>query len=401
MRTTSNLDSLRLSAWSSRAFRIDPRRAQRVAETGLVSVELKQPPEIWQVSADSRVGIVSGSDWELRVEPRLKIPKLMFLLGYAANFGWEDVTTEVGDESDFFSAIANGFTFHARNAMEPSPLRGYVSVEEESYALQGRLRIADQIARSSGLPLPLQIAYDDHLPDVLENRMLKSTAELLLRLPRVPAETASGLRRIRATLEGVGTVPIPFRDKPPEINRLNKHYEAALALAALILKGSSITTRAGDITSVGFIFDMNKVFEDFLSATLTDALERIGGRVQLQYQSTFLDEERRLRLKPDITWWEGPNCRGIIDAKFKQLRDERFPNADAYQMLAYCTAFDLGDGFLVYAQDEEERPRDHRLRDGHTRIRVRTVNVERDPTPLLADIDALAGEIADEAMFFG
>jgi 5-methylcytosine-specific restriction enzyme subunit McrC len=206
------------------------------------------------------------------------------------------------------------------------------------------------------------------------------------------------LRRIRSTLEAVGTVPIPFRDESPEITRLNKHYAPALALAALVLKGSSITSGVGDITSVGFIFDMNTVFEDFLSAALTDALERVGGRVRLQYQSRFLDEERKLRLKPDITWWEGPNCRGIIDAKFKQLHDERFPNADAYQMLAYCTAFGLSDGFLVYAQDEEQRPRDHHMKDRQTRIRVRTVDVEKEPARLLTDVEQLAAEIAQEPL---
>jgi hypothetical protein len=31
------------------------------------------------------------------------------------------------------------------------------------------------------------------------------------------------------------------------------------------------------------------------------------------------------------------------------LKDARFPNADAYQMLAYCTAFGLKRGYLVYA----------------------------------------------------
>ncbi len=234
----------------------------------------------------------------------------MFLLGYANGFGWKDTVTEVGEEADFFSAIANGFAVLTQRAIEPSPLRGYVGVEEESLSLRGRLRVGDQIARSSGLPLPLQIGYDDYLPDILENRMLKTAAELLLRLPRVPIETASSLRRTRSILESVATVPIPFRDDPPAITRLNKHYEGALALATLILKGSSITTSAGDVTSIGFVFDMNKVFEDFLSAALTEALERVGGRVQLQDQSKFLDEERKLRLKPDITWWEGPDGRG-------------------------------------------------------------------------------------------
>ena len=329
--------------------------------------------------------------------PRLAIPKLMFLLGYASDFGWEETPVAVGEERDFFAAIANGFAFHARSAIEPTPLRGYVRVEEDAQALRGRLRVADQISRSSGLPLPLQVAHDDYLPDIPENRLLKTAADFLLRLPSVPRPTASSLRRIRLALESVSSLPVPFREEPPAITRHNKHYQAALALAALILRRASITTGDGAASSIGFVFDMNKVFEDFLSVALAEALERIGGRVFLQYGREFLDEQLKLRLKPDITWWEGGECRGVIDAKFKQLRDGRFPNDDAYQMLAYCTAFDLADGYLVYARDEEQLSRTHRIRGGRTRIRVRTVDVEKAPAQLLADVSLLADEIAASA----
>jgi hypothetical protein len=75
---------------------------------------------------------------------------------------------------------------------------------------------------------------------------------------------------------------------------------AALALAELILRGTSITTRRGEVASAAFVFDMNKVFEDFLSAALRTALERRGGRVRLQYAQRHLDEASRLKLKPDI-----------------------------------------------------------------------------------------------------
>lgn len=167
-----------------------------------------------------------------------------------------------------------------------------------------------------------------------------------------------------------------------------------MTLATLILRGASITAGDGTVSSIGFVFDMNKVFEDFLSTALTEALERIGGRVRLQYGREFLDEQRTLRLKPDITWWERDRCRGVIDAKYKRLSDSRFPNGDAYQMLAYCTALGLADGFLVYARDEEERPRSHSVRNGDIRIQVRTVDVEEPAPRLLASVGRLATEIA-------
>jgi 5-methylcytosine-specific restriction enzyme subunit McrC len=140
---------------------------------------------------------------------------------------------------------------------------------------------------------------------------------------------------------------------------------------------------------------MNKVFEDFLSAALGVALERRCGRVQLQYPRRHLDEADRLRLKPDITWWHAGTCRAVIDAKYKALEVSGIPNADAYQMLAYCIAFGLDSGYLVYAKDTGQELLEHVVRDSEIMIRVRSIDVEREPAEVLSQIHALADEIRD------
>src|SRR5919198_868544 len=48
---------------------------------------------------------------------------------------------------------------------------------------------------------------------------------------------------------------------------------------------------------------MNRVFEDFLSIALTEALRAHGVSVRLQHTGRHLDHERALPLRPDITVW--------------------------------------------------------------------------------------------------
>ena len=44
-----------------------------------------------------------------------------------------------------------------------------------------------------------------------------------------------------------------------------------------------------------------------------------------------------MRLKPDLVWWsEIAPYRFVGDAKYKRITSTDFPNADIYQMLAYC-----------------------------------------------------------------
>jgi 5-methylcytosine-specific restriction enzyme subunit McrC len=101
----------------------------------------------------------------------------------------------------------------------------------------------------------------------------------------------------------------------------------------------------------------------------------------------------RLRLKPDITWWHAGTCQAVIDAKYKALEVSGIPNADAYQMLAYCIAFGLDSGYLVYARDAGQEPLDHVIRGSEITIHVRSIDVECEPADVLAQVDALAYEL--------
>ena len=67
-----------------------------------------------------------------------------------------------------------------------------------------------------------------------------------------------------------------------------------------------------------------------------------------------LDQDGKVRLEPDLSWWNGRTCTFVGDAKYKRVEDRRVPNADLYQLLAYTIALDLPGGLLIYAHGEAE-----------------------------------------------
>ena len=148
----------------------------------------------------------------------------------------------------------------------------------------------------------------------------------------------------------------------PLLTRLNARYGAAMKLAELVLRSSSLDTGVGKVVGTTFSFDMNTVFEDFLTTALSEALTTAGGQVKRQHTDT-LDVQGDIRIQPDITWWRGSRCAAVIDAKYKSLDAGGVRNPDTYQMLSYCTAMRLPVGFLVYARDSGERPGAHDVRN--------------------------------------
>jgi 5-methylcytosine-specific restriction enzyme subunit McrC len=138
---------------------------------------------------------------------------------------------------------------------------------------------------------------------------------------------------------------------------------------------------------------MNKVFEDFVSIALRESMQRFGGELRLQWTGR-LDDHGLIRIIPDLTWWVGGRCLAVADAKYKALALAGMPNADAYQMLAYCTALSLTRGFLVYANDSGEQAGTRNILNTDCAIEIRTLDVELEPDDLLHRVDQLAVEIA-------
>ena len=390
--------NIELKAWSRRTVHLPAELAADIKRSGLVDVRLLAAPDEWELASESKVGVVVADDWELRVHPKLEIPKLLFLLAYAHSpDGWRDLAG-FGEDRQLLDAVANGFAAQCAKALERGLLRGYVPIEERRTDLRGRVRFGDQIARAGGLPLPIEVSYDDYTEDISENRLLLTAAEVLLRLPRIGARARPQLLAVRAELEAVRILRDRREFVAPRITRLNKRYEPAMILAELILRHASVTATQGEVISASFVFDLNKVFEDFVSTALRQALRTYGGEVRFQH-SDRLDTEGpvALQLKPDITWWSHGRCLAVVDAKHKSIANQTMPNADAYQMLAYCTALRRHRGFLVYAKDSGERERRHVIRNSPYALDVRVLDVECEPDVLLSQVDELASVLAASA----
>lgn len=143
------------------------------------------------------------------------------------------------------------------------------------------------------------------------------------------------------------------------------------------------------MTISGFLFDMARVFEDFLSAAFRTALAPHGGRCVLQ-ASRHLDEDGAIRIVPDILYVsDDGDPIAVADAKYKAEKPEGYPDADLYQVLAYCTALGLGEGHLIYAKGNGP-PAAHRVCRAGITIHQHTLDLDQLPAAILAEVQALA-----------
>lgn len=366
--------------------------ADALRDSDVAAVEYTDSADQWLVSAAGKIGVVRVGDLQVTVKPKVGIDRLVFMMGYARNPSyWRDDRVRLDPDKDLPEALAEAFRRLATRALEQGVLKGYRSVDDTTSVMRGRIREADQIKRRFGRLIPLEVRYDDFTVDIAENQVLLAAAQRLLRMPGLGRGTRHALQRLRLQLADV-TPPTRGQERPFwRPSRLNARYVPALQVAEMILDGRSFEQRVGDLTVTGFLFSMATIFEDFVCVGLREHMRPNGGSSTLQYK-THLDVGESVRVKPDFVWSSGGSPRLVADAKYKAEKPAGFPQADLYQLLAYCTVLGLTDGHLIYAKGEEQA-RVHYVVGSEVHIHCHTLDLTVPPAALLEQVRVLAARM--------
>ena len=348
----------------------------------------------WLIGPAGKVGTAHVAGVEIHIKPKVPIARLLFPAGYSQHAAaWRPETVPVAEAAELIPAVAQALWRQTELAIHQGLLPGYILVEESSQVLRGRLYESEQLHRHHGLPLPLEIRHDEFTVDIPENQVLRTACERMLTVPRVDAESQRMLRRLLRDFADVTSLsrgdPIPAWQP----TRLNIRYHAALRLAEIVLRATSVEHESGGVPLNGFLLDMPQLFEDFVTVALREALEsEFGGRVDGQDRH-YLDQAGKVVLRPDIVWKVRGSPVAVIDAKYKAEKPAGYPNADLYQLLAYCTVLGLKEGHLVYAKGNET-PARHVVRQSGTEIFCHALDLSHPPDVLLNQIGDLSRGVA-------
>ena len=349
----------------------------------------------------STVGAIEVGDLSVLIRPKIGIPQLLSLACYAigkVKFQPEDF--DFPDEDALPDVLALALAFHARRAFSRGLLRGYRTEEEALYTVRGRIRFDEQIRRRFGVPLPVELRYDEFTDDILANRLVKAAAYRLGRMRLRSAKARAGLGWVVGILDNVSMVEFPGSNVPAvTFDRLNEHYRSVVELSRLVLRHSAFQSARGQVRASGFLVDMNVLFQEFLTVALREALgvsadtlcsnKELKGRRRI-----YLDKACRVKLEPDITWWDGSSFVFVGDAKYKSLTGEGGPNADLYQVLAYATALDLSAGLLVYAEGEAGVAT-YRMQHSGKRLEVAALDLCGTLDQALSRVEGLADKVRE------
>ena len=228
----------------------------------------------YHLTPGSTVGAIEISGLSVRIEPKIGITQLLSLACYAiGEVKFQPSDFNYPDAYALPDVLALALAKAARSAFSRGLLHGYRTEEEALHTVRGRIRFDDQIRRRFSIPLPIEVRYDDFTDDIMANRLVKAAARRLGRMPLRSPDARRNLGWVTGMLDNVSLCDFPRNDVPKvPFDRLNEHYRNVVELSRLVLQQNAFESRRGDVRASGFLMDMNKVFQEFLTVALREAL---------------------------------------------------------------------------------------------------------------------------------
>ena len=170
---------------------------------------------VYHLTPGSTVGAVDMDGLSVLIRPKMGIPQLLSLSCYAmSKFKPRTEMFDYPREYALPDVLALALASAAGRAFSRGLLHGYRTEEEALHTVRGRIRFDEQIRRRFGLPLPVEVRYDEFTDDILENRLVKAAARRLVRMRLRSQDTRRALSRTAATLDNVSLVEFRIQGRP-------------------------------------------------------------------------------------------------------------------------------------------------------------------------------------------
>ena len=295
-----------------------------------------------QIEVLPKIEMSAGSN----VDDRDLFLKMLSALGGDISFRSLETSHLSSDRLPLMEVFISMFLSECSTLVRSGLKSAYSQVSDTQSVVRGRINFALQ-ARSNPVHAErLHVEYDELLLDRPENRLIKSALRLLSSATKDGTNSRT-ITRLLPSFEGVcESTDVDADLSLCTYGRDTKGYVNLIAWCRVFLKGESFTAFKGSHVATALLFPMEQIFEDYVGKELRrEAIKsRRMQRVDLQAQTEWLFDSRRVRLRPDIlaTCKNGRSV--VLDTKWKRVAGPRdLSVADMHQMYAYGKRYGCDD----------------------------------------------------------
>ena len=336
----------------------------------------------------------------------IPIQNIYYMLSYAfrtlTKQGYREMSTEkFSNTADLMTEILiAGISQQLKRGLG----RAYIEQMEDIPVIRGRVNITESVKRQTMINRKLSCVYDDFSVNNSKNRIIKSTALLLLGAD-VAKQRKSRLRKLLVYFDKVELIDLRTVDWNIHYDRNNQTYRMLISICYLVVKGLLQTQADGKTKIMDFLDDqqMYHLYEKFILEYYKKEYPYIKTNAsQIKWQLDDGMDYMLPNLLSDITL-EYDNKVLIIDAKYyshimqNRYEKETIRSANMFQIFTYVKnkEAELKDkphevaGMLLYAQTDNGTQPEYRYQMSGNMISVKTLNLNCDFEDIRRQLDSI------------
>lgn len=314
--------------------------------------------------AQQWVGVISTPNISIEVMPKIantstveeirdKLVKMLLLVNNVSSK--ETITSSLSyGTHGFIDVLASIFL----RKLEKEVLRGiilsYEKVSNNLQAVKGSIDFTQHINKNAMVESKFFCKYSKMTKNHLINQTIKYTLALLNRVVRTNLNKIM-IKKLSLYFEDVEDVAVTLDDvEKIQYHRNNIRYSEIIDYCKIFISGTALELRVGFVKLNFLMFDMNKLYQEFIYKSLKRILKDKIYRAKTSYLLTNRSNgAKKAKLIPDIFYRINSNKEVVIDTKWKIV--EKFASEkDLYQMNAYMSVFnDVEESILLYPKDSK------------------------------------------------
>lgn len=366
---------------------------QNLAQSFEVYLEKNDLKDVFKLTpktiiAQNYVGIIKYKNCQFQILPKLLkrkadedhciLKNLIYMLSYTKTLEIrdKDIAQMAKSQNPFLEVLIKNYADSLFEALKKQISKNYIKEEDNLNFLKGKLLFKEHLNINIVNKARFYCTFDEFTDNNTLNQVFRYVTDCLY-LITSSHSTKKTLKHINNLLIDVDLKTIRSCDiSNLKLNRTQLIFEKPFQLAKLFIDNSSIDLKQRNFKTISIIFDMNKLFEEYIFELIKKNKEKftLRGNKLLKIQAqrrkklfkkskNLLDSGREItshfkNTYSDILLEFENNQFLIIDTKYKLKSGIRndLDNQDIYQMLAYKTInYDKKpEIILMYPEDENK-----------------------------------------------
>lgn len=301
-------------------------------------------------------------------------------------------TTRMGLQQDtLLELLIRLFCKRLAAAVRQGIPQNYLSTEDDLPVMRGRLNVHRQFMNLAGQPQKLACRFDLRSADIPLNRIIKAALLRLMQVAEAP-DNQQTLRQLTLAYADVSNLEQQAGRDEILLDRTTEIWRELLSFARLLLGSQYQNISAGSFSGYALLFDMNKLFESYISELTRQALAGTEWRVTSQGGGRcclYEDEGGLFATNPDLIIKRAGAAKMIIDTKWKKLdpmrseRKQKISQADVYQLMVYSQIYQCTKNMLLYphhsrlGKKEQHRVLSIAKQNAEPRLAITTIDISK------------------------